>query len=129
MSDLRQQYQKLLSDSMSQLSSEFMELSSLLKSSAAPPDSIKKVDKLFKMFVESNRRQSSEMADLFEQIEKLERLLERMTEAKRQFEVLYSSGITFSSETEMHSLMEKAVTTVVKELGADQGEEGLPLNN
>ncbi len=106
---------------MSQFSSEFMELSSLLKQSSATAEATKKVDRLFKLLMEANRKQSSEANALFEQIERLERSLEQVAEAKRQFEVLYSSGILFSSETEMRSLMEKAVTTVVKELNADQG--------
>jgi Nif-specific regulatory protein len=121
MTELRQKYQKLIGDSMSQLSSEFMELTALLKSSQASPEVVKKVDKLFKLLMDANRKQSAETNVLFEQIEKLSRSLEQMTEAKRQFEVLYSSGILFTSETEMRSLMEKAVTTVVKELNADQG--------
>lgn len=121
MSELRQRYQKLLGDSMSQLSSEFMELATLLKNSSASIEATKKVDKLFKLLMESNRRLNNETTLLFEQIEKLEKSLEAMTEAKRQFEVLYSSGILFSSETEMKSLMEKAITTVVKELKADAG--------
>ena len=121
MTELRQKYQKLIGDSMSQLSSEFMELTTLLKSPQVSADVSKKVDKLFKMLMEANRKQSVEANILFEQIEKLDRSLEQMTEAKRQFEVLYSSGILFSSETEMQSLMEKAVTTVVKEMKADAG--------
>lgn len=106
---------------MSQYSSEFMELTSLLKSSQAPADVSKKVDKIFKLLMESNRKLAAESVALFDQIEKLEKSLEAMTEAKRQFEVLYSSGIVFSSEKEMKSLMEKAITTVVKELKADEG--------
>ncbi len=121
MSELRQKYQKLLGDAMSQLSTEFMELSTLLKSAGAAPDAVKKVDKLFKTLMELNRKQGSETNGLFDMIDKMERSLEQMTEAKRQFEVLYSSGILFSSETEMRALMETAVTTVVKELKADQG--------
>ncbi|MFA5832697.1 MAG: sigma 54-interacting transcriptional regulator [Bacteroidota bacterium] len=121
MSDLRQKYQKLLGDSMSQLSSEFMELTTLLKSSHVDSDVAKKVDKLFKMLMDANRRQNSETNIMFDQMEKLEKSIEQISEAKRQFEVLYSSGILFSSETEMRSLMEKAITTVVKELRADQG--------
>ncbi|MEW5799276.1 MAG: sigma 54-interacting transcriptional regulator [Bacteroidota bacterium] len=121
MSELRQKYQKLLGDSMSKLSSEFMELTALLKSSQASAELSKKVDKLFKMLMESNRTLSGEANSLFDQIEKLEKTIEQVSEAKRQFEVLYSSGILFSSETEMKSLMEKAITTVVKELKADEG--------
>ena len=46
---------------------------------------------------------------------------ERLNEEKRRLEVLYASGILFSSETEMRSLMGKAIDTVVKELIADSG--------
>lgn len=106
---------------MSKLSSEFMELTTLLKASQTPADISKKVDRLFKLLMESNRSLSNEANELFEQIEKLEKTIEQVSEAKRQFEVLYSSGILFSSETEMKSLMEKAITTVVKELRADEG--------
>ncbi|MFA6470112.1 MAG: sigma 54-interacting transcriptional regulator [Bacteroidota bacterium] len=121
MSDYRQQYQKLLGDSMSQLSSEFMELNSLLTSLHTAPDIVKKVDRLFRIVMETNRKQSSETNALFERFESLEKSVAQISEAKRQFEILYSSGILFTSETEMHSLMEKAITTVVKELKADQG--------
>lgn len=121
MSDTRQHFQKLLGDATSQLSAEFMELSSLLRVASAPSAAVKKVDALFKHLMEWNRRQSNEANELFERIESLERSLERMTEAKRQFEVLYASGILFTSETEMRSLMEQAITTVVKELRADEG--------
>lgn len=121
MSDHRQKYQKLIGDSMSQLSSEFMELSTLMKSSHVSPEIVKKVDRLFKMLVEASRKQGNEMNALVDRLEHVERTLEQMAEAKRQFEVLYSSGILFSSETEMRSLMEKAITTVVKELKADEG--------
>ncbi len=121
MSETRQRYQKLLGDSISQLSSEFMELTTLLKSSQASADVSKKVDKIFTMLMESNRKLSSETNAMLEQTEKLEKAIAQISEAKRQFEVLYSSGILFSSEIEMRSLMEKAITTVVKELKADQG--------
>jgi Nif-specific regulatory protein len=121
MFELRQKYQKLLSDSLSQLSSEFMELTTLLKTHSVSPEISKKVDKIFKLLMDSHRKLSSETVSLFDQSEKLEKNLEQVSEAKRQFEVLYSSGILFSSETEMKSLMEKAITTVVKELKADQG--------
>lgn len=121
MSDERQRFQKLLSDSTGSLSTGFMELSSLLRTSGAPAETVKKVDKLFALVMDANRKISGETTALFEGMEKAERSLERMTEAKRQYEVLYSSGILFTSETEMRVLMEKAITTVVKELQADEG--------
>lgn len=121
MSDIRQKYQKLLGDSMSRLSSEFMELTTLVTSLQSSSEAAKKIDRLFKLVMESNRAINSETAALIDRWEKMEQILEQMTESKRQLEVLYSSGIIFSSETEMKSLMEKAVTTVVKELRADEG--------
>ncbi|MFA6539995.1 MAG: sigma 54-interacting transcriptional regulator [Bacteroidota bacterium] len=121
MSDIRQKYQKLLGESMSRLSSEFMELTTIVKSVQSSSELSKKIDRLFKLVMESNRTINAETTALIDQLEKTERTLEHMTEAKRQFEVLYSSGILFSSETEMKTLMEKAITTVVKELRADEG--------
>ncbi len=121
MPDERQKFQKLLSDSTGSLSTGFMELSSLLRTSGAPAETVKKVDKLFSLVMDANRKVSGETNALFDGIDKLERTMERMSEAKRQYEVLYSSGILFTSETEMRALMEKAVTTVVKELQADEG--------
>lgn len=121
MSDTRQRFQKMLSDATGQISTEFMELSTLLRSAGAPADAVKKLDRLFAQVMEANRRLSGETNTAFDAAERLERSLERMTEAKRQYEVLYASGILFTSETEMRALMEKAVTTVVKELGADEG--------
>ncbi|MBW7888722.1 MAG: sigma 54-interacting transcriptional regulator [Bacteroidetes bacterium] len=121
MSEIQQRYQKLLGDSMSQFSSEFMELTAHLKADRVADEVLKKVEKLFKLFMEYNRKLGSEASLFFEQLEKLEKSFEQVQEAKRQYEVLYASGILFSSEKEMKMLMEKAVTTVVKEVHADQG--------
>lgn len=121
MTESRQRYQKLLGDSLSQLSSEFMELSAQIKSGQKSDDVAKKIDKIFKLLLDYNRKLSSEANEFFETLERLEKTLEQAQEAKRQFEVLYSSGILFSSEKEMKALMEKAITTVVKEVRADEG--------
>ncbi len=49
------------------------------------------------------------------------KLQDHYQEEKRRFEVLFVSGIVFTSINEMKQLMEKAITTVVKELKADAG--------
>ena len=119
--ELRQRLQKFFGDSMSTLSSGFMEVSLLLKT----PDKFKevsnKVDKLFHALLETSRSITVEIGALVDQHEKMDRQIERLNEEKRRLEVLYASGILFSSETEMKSLMEKAIDTVVKELCADAG--------
>ena len=119
--ELRQRLQKFFGDSMSTLSSGFMEVSLLLKT----PDKFKevsnKVDKLFHALLETSRSITVEIGALIDQHEKMDRQIERLNEEKRRLEVLYASGILFSSETEMKSLMEKAIDTVVKELCADAG--------
>ncbi|NUN69913.1 MAG: sigma 54-interacting transcriptional regulator [Bacteroidetes bacterium] len=121
MSEERQRFQKISGESTGVLSTGFMELSSLLRTGGAPADAVKKLDKLFAQVMDANRKLSGEATALFDAMDSLEQSLARMTEAKRQYEVLYASGILFTSETEMRALMEKAVTTVVKELQADEG--------
>jgi len=53
--DVKQRIQKLLGESMSQLSSAFMELSAGLKTAAVPTEVSKKVEKLFSMVMHMNR--------------------------------------------------------------------------
>lgn len=115
--ELRQRIQKDLGEMMAQVSGGFHELSRRLNSSTV----VKDVDRLFRLFMESNRRLSADLNSLLDQQEKMEKRLERLEEEKRKLEVLYSSGILFSSETEMTSLMEAAIETVVRELKADAG--------
>ncbi len=42
-------------------------------------------------------------------------------EERRRLETLYTSGILFTSESEMLTLMSKAIDTVIKEMQADAG--------
>jgi Nif-specific regulatory protein len=119
--ELQQRLQKLIGDSMSTLSAGFMDLSALLKGHENLADASRKLDKLFRLLLDSNRSLTTEISVLIDQQEKIERQFDRLSEEKRRLEVLYASGILFSSETEMKSLMEKAIDTVIKELTADAG--------
>ncbi len=120
-SSVRARLQKTLGDSMSQLSSGFMAVSSDLKSANIAPDIQKKLDKLFATLMQVHRSLSGEINTLIDQQDRIEKQFERLNEEKRRLEVLYTSGILFSSESETRSLMEKAIDVVVKELGADAG--------
>jgi transcriptional regulator with GAF, ATPase, and Fis domain len=51
----------------------------------------------------------------------MESKLEQLNEEKQRLETLYTSGILFTSETEMKTLLGKAIDTVIKELRADAG--------
>lgn len=117
----QQQFHKKFGEQISKVSSSFLELSSDLRKYNVDAEVQKKVDKIFKMLIESNQSFSSEINKLVEQLNKLEKNSSRLKEEKRKLEVLYSSGILFSSETEMHSLMEIAIDTIIKELQADAG--------
>jgi Nif-specific regulatory protein len=121
LAELRQRLQKDLSEMMAQLSSGFLELSMHFKQAGRSAEGAKNIDRLFRLLMESNRALSAELNSLLDQQENLEKRMEQLLEEKRKLEVLYSSGILFSSETEMASLMEIAIETVVRELKADAG--------
>lgn len=114
----RQYVNKLLADFVSSSSEGFMNLSSPLKSN---PEQAKILDKIFSKIIEHNKILGSEFASLIEELEKSGREKERINEEKKRLEKLYASGILFQSETDMKSLMEKAIDTVVNELDADEG--------
>ena len=120
-STIRQRIQKMLGETTGQVSSAFMEISSGLRSIAGSAEIQKKLDRLFQKLMDSNRALSAEFNELLDQREKEVPRFERLQEEKRRLEVLYTSGILFSSETELQSLMEKAIDVVVRELGADEG--------
>jgi transcriptional regulator with GAF, ATPase, and Fis domain len=119
--EIRQRIQKLLGENMSQVSSGFMELTSELKAMNVSATVLKKVDRLFKLLMEFNRTISGEMTALMDGQEQYDKHFAQLSEEKRRLEVLYTSGISFSSETEMRALMEKAIDTVIRELQADAG--------
>ncbi len=120
-SETQQQFQKKLGETLSKLSISFMDLNADLKAAGATPEVLKKVEKIFKQLMESNQGLTSEMNKLWEYLNKIELNCDQLKEEKRKLEVLYSSGILFTSETEMKALMEIAINTVVLELKADAG--------
>ncbi len=121
LNETQQMFQKKSGEVLSRISTLFMELNSELKNNSVPPEITKKVDKLFKIFLESNQGLTSEMMKLFDETTKFEKKINQLKEDKRKLEVLYSSGILFTTETEMKMLMELAIKTIINELKADEG--------
>lgn len=120
-SELRRRIQKLLGDSTSAVSSGFMSLSARLPSGADPADLRASLDALFSLEMQSQRVLAAEINTLLDQAEALEARADALQEEKRRLEVLYTSGILLSSETEHRALMEKAIDVVIRELRADAG--------
>ncbi len=119
--ELRQKLQKQLGDAVSQVSSGFMETTSVLTAAGVTGEALKKLDRLFKTWMQSHQALAGQIDPLLDLYEKLEKQFEQLQEEKRRLEVLYASGILFSSETEMKSLLGKAIDVVIKELQADAG--------
>ncbi len=117
----RQELNKLFSDALSRVSTGFMELSASIRNSEVSVETQSQVDKLFRLMMDFNRNSVSEVNLLLDNFEKCKKESEQLKEEKRKLEILYSSGILFSSETEMQLLMSKAIDTVVKELNAFSG--------
>ncbi len=113
--------QKQIGDNISRLSTMFMEVSALVKTGGNSADIQKKIDKLFMVVMDSHRSLGNEIGSMTTKDEKMEERYAILLEEKRRLEVLYTSGIVFSSETEMQTLMEKAIDIVVHELKADAG--------
>ncbi|HSP86909.1 MAG TPA: sigma-54-dependent Fis family transcriptional regulator [Ignavibacteriaceae bacterium] len=119
MSDLKDNTHNIHPGSdFNKISSTFMELNTAVNSS---PEILEKVEKLFKLIMESNQKNNSEINKLIEKQKKDEDIISNLKEDKRRLEVLYSSGILFSSETETKALIGIAIDTVVRELNADSG--------
>lgn len=116
-----QQFQKKIGDLISRLSTSFLELSNELKSNGNSTDTIKKLDRVFKTVIEGTQNVNADFNNIITEISHLEKKLSDLLEEKRKLEVLYSSGIIFSSATEKQQLMETAIEIVVKELKADAG--------
>ena len=98
-----------------------MEVSDELKSNDSNNHILKEFENLFKILMMTSQELSTEMNNLLEKYTDLQKANNQLSEEKRRMEVLYSSGILFSSETEMRTLMETAIETIVKELKADAG--------
>ena len=120
-SDLKQKFQQRQTENFGKISTAFLEISEKIKTTAESTEISSKIDKLFKLILESNQFFTNELNSFLDQNEKILRHLENLKEENRKLQVLYSTGIVFSSELEMKALMESAIETVVKELKADSG--------
>lgn len=110
----------LLIEFTSKTSEDFMALSSIAKS-YNDSTATKLIDHLFRRIISFNNEIGREVNSLYEKMESLSSKYEFIENEKNRYEKLYLSGILFHSETEMISLMEKAIETVVNELEADEG--------
>lgn len=117
----RQLLNKLLGEFTAKISEDFMKLSAGTKNTSVEPELNKQVDKTFRKIVEFNKELSKEINQVLDNLELTSSKIEKIGDEKSRYERLYASGILFQSETEMISLMEKAIETVVKELEADEG--------
>ena len=120
-SSKRQVLNKLLGEFTAKISEDFMKLSAGAKNVSGNQELDKQVDKTFRKILEFNKELSKEIHQVLDGLELFTSKIEKLNDEKSRFERLYSSGIMFQSETEMISLMEKAIETVVKELEADEG--------
>lgn len=111
---------KLISEFTSKTSEDFMTLSSNIKS-LNDPSSSKLIDTIFRKIISYNSEISKEINLLIDKIEYYNSQLKNLELEKTRYEKLYISGILFQSETEMISLMGKAIDVIVKELNADEG--------
>lgn len=112
---------KMLGDFMSEASQAFLNISTNLKSIHQTEDLQKSVDKVFKKLIEFNRAIGNETNEIFNYIESVEKKVEKLISENKRLETLYISGILFQSELEMKSLMQKAISTIIDELDADEG--------
>lgn len=114
------QINKLISEFTSKTSEDFLNLSEVFKK-LNDTVSTKTIDNLFRRIISFNNEISKQFNLLFEKIDSIENQFKVLEEEKLRYEKLYSSGILFQSETEMISLMEKAIDVIIKELDADEG--------
>jgi len=120
-SEKRTVLNKTLSDFMSEASQSFMNLSLQLKNHPDNADNLKQLDRIFKKLIDFNRTIGIETNNIFNELESINLKLSKAIEENKRLETLYISGILFLSETEMKSLMNKAIITIIKELYADEG--------
>lgn len=120
-SQICQDIKKLITESTGKITSLFMEVNDQLKNEGYSGESAKQFDRLFKNWIKSNKSVSEGIERLIQKTRKVEEYRERIEKEKKRLETLYTSGIIFSSETEMKSLMGKAIDITIKELNADAG--------
>ncbi|RMF59322.1 MAG: sigma-54-dependent Fis family transcriptional regulator [Calditrichaeota bacterium] len=116
-----QKLQSVVDAAVSQLSTSFMEVNNELLQSGASQSAQKKFNALYKSWLKTNQQINHESSVIQRVLKKMESALQSIKEEKKRLEILYTSGILFASETEMQSLMSKAIDTVIKELDADAG--------
>ncbi|HRI48309.1 MAG TPA: hypothetical protein PK559_14475, partial [Ignavibacteriaceae bacterium] len=116
-----QQAQNFLVEAASNFSKLCSDLSNEIKMLNNSSQASLKVDQLFKYFLNWNRELSTKVNEFLETITNLDSQISRLSDEKKKLEVLYSSGILFTSKKEKKSLMESALDIVVKELNADAG--------
>jgi len=121
LSEKKQQAQNFLVEAASNFSKLCSDLSNEIKMLNNSSQASLKVDQLFKYFLNWNRELSTKVNEFLETITNLDSQISRLSDEKKKLEVLYSSGILFTSKKEKKSLMESALDIVVKELNADAG--------
>ncbi len=119
--DIQKRFNELSNESVAQISSLFMDLSARLKEENASAEAQDALARLFRKWMSLNQGITAEARKMLELLETSEKKQAYFREEKRRLEALYVSGIIFTSISEMRPLMEKAISTVVKELRADAG--------
>ena len=84
-------------------------------------DNLTHFNSLFKLFLEFTQLINNEFASITKSIEQKDKHYLALLTEKERLETLYTSGILFVSETELHQLLQTAINTIVKELNADKG--------
>ncbi len=105
LNEIQKKFNELNSESVGQISSLFMALSSQLKKENASGDAQKYLDRLFKKWMELNQGLIGESKKMLNGLEQSQKLQAYYQEEKKRFEVLFVSGIVFTSITEMQQLM------------------------
>jgi len=98
-----------------------MEMADRLKKENASPEAQDALNTVFREWMSLNQNTTAEFKKALDTLEKYGREQEALREEKRRLEALFVSGIIFTSINQMQPLMEKAITTVVRELKADAG--------
>lgn len=117
----QKRFNELNADSVARISAKFMELANHLKEEKASAGAQQAVTELFKEWMSLNQGITAEVKKMLAALEQSEKKQAYFQEEKRRLEALYVSGIIFTGISQMRPLMEKAISTVVKELKADSG--------
>ena len=113
-------FQSALQERFSHLTSEFHTLKTLIDDSQFK-EAIEQTEKLYSRFFDLFQTVLKEMKTQHAETAKYESKIQTLSEEISRLEVLYSSGITLTSELDTQSLLEKAIDIVSRELNADAG--------